>query len=920
MNAKRWQQIEQLYHAALERGVQERAAFLTDACAGDETLRREVESLLAHEGQAKNFMESPALDLAAKMLAHEQSATVAVGQMVHQYKITRPLGAGGMGEVYLADDTRLQRKVALKFLSTHFTKDRKHLSRFQQEARAVAALSHPNVCTIHEVIETEDGRHCIVMEYVEGVTLRERIAEGRMNVREALDVVIQVASALASAHTARIVHRDIKLDNIMLRRDGYVKILDFGLAKLTEQEVSINTEAPTKTLINTTPGVVMGTVFYMSPEQARGLPVDARTDLWSLGVVLYELVTGRKPFDGATPTDEIISIAEREPELLVNFVPEAPAQLEQIVKKTLAKERDQRYQSADSLLTDLRNLRQDLQIGAEVKRFKSTASNTSTGTIYNRTASRIAVFASVIAIVIIGLFLFSNRSTPAPNTEIKSLAVLPLENLSGDTSQDYFAEGMTDSLISDLARIGALRVISRPSVMRYKGTRKPPAEIGRELNVDAVLIGSVERTGARVRMAVQLIHAATERNLWTNSYNENLGDVLALQRSLTQDIVDKIKIQPTTQEQVRLRGARPVNPDAYDHFLRGQYYLHRQSQEDNEAAITALEQAVAADDMFAEAFAALAQAYVWKLFLFAPNEKQWSEKAFVAAEKALKLDPNLAVAYLARGRLLWTPANRFPHEKAIREYRRALTLDPNLDEARNQLALVYCHIGAFDEAIQESQNAIATNPNNNLAQFRIAETLNFQGKHEQALAALRAIPKEANPALVGQQTAWALFNLGRKEEASAAIDQFLKDYPQDNRGLFTGLQAILAASSGQRRAAEENIKLAVEKGKGFGHFHHTAYYIAGAYALMKNPVEAVKWLEEAAGDGFPCYPLFERDPNLNNLRQDARFITFLAKQKQQWEYYKGILLKRADIGSGHKKGRKHPTSVPSYSLHHLATY
>jgi len=253
------------------------------------------------------------------------------------------------------------------------------------------------------------------------------------------------------------------------------------------------------------------------------------------------------------------------------------------------------------------------------------------------------------------------------------------------------------------------------------------------------------------------------------------------------------------------------------------------------------------------------------------------------------LDPNLGVAHLARGRILWTPANHFPHEKAIREYRRALTVDPTLDEARNQLALVYCHIGAFEDALREAHEAIAINPNNNLAQFRIGETLNFQGKYEQALTALRALPHDVNPALVGHQTALALFNLGRKAEASATIEQFLKSHPEDNRGLFTSLEAMLAASAGQERKVEDNIKLAIERGKGFGHFHHTAYNIACAYALMKKPEQAIKWLETAADDGFPCYPLFERDANLDSLRQDARFIAFLEKQRQQWESYRSNL-------------------------------
>ena len=469
---------------------------------------------------------------------------------------------------------------------------------------------------------------------------------------------------------------------------------------------------------------------------------------------------------------------------------------------------------------------------------------------------------------------------------IQSLAVLPLENLSGDTSQDYFADGMTEALITDLAKIGALRVMSRSSVVQYKGAHKPLREIGRELNVDAVLTGSVVRSGEHVRIAVQLINAATEQNLWSESYERDLRDVLALQKEVARDIVGEIRIKLTPQEQGQFGGVRPINPEAYDHYLRGRFYLNRQNKADNEAAITALEHAVATDPTFAAAYAELAQAYVWKLFLFAPGDRQWEEKAFVATEKAIALDPNSAVAHLARGRLLWTPANHFPHEKAIREYRHALTLNPSLDEARNQLALVYCHIGAFDEALQESQKAINTNPNNNLAQLRIGQTLNFQGKYEQALSVLRAVPQDANPALVGYQIAWALFNLGRKEEASATLEQLLRDYPEDSGGLFTSLQAVLAVSAGQERTAEDKIKSAIERGKGFGHFHHTAYHIACAYALMNKREQAIKWLQAAAEDGFPCYPLFEKDSNLDNLRQDARFVAFMAKLREQWDHYR----------------------------------
>ena len=350
MKPERWQQVEQLYHSTLEKELSERATFLAEESAGDEDLRLEVESLLAHQDQADNFIESPALNIAAKMLADAQDSTVP-GQTINQYKIISPLGAGGMGEVYLAEDTRLERRVAIKFLPVLLTQDKGHLRRFEQEARAVAALSHPNVCVIHEVLQTGDGRHCLVMEYVEGVTLRERCADGPMKVREALDAAIQVASALAAAHAAGIVHRDIKPENIMLRRDGYLKVLDFGLAKLMEKKSEpLHSKAETRVLeLKTSPGMVLGTIAYMSPEQARGLEVDHRTDIFSFGAVLYEMLTGKQAFGDGSVAETMSAILKDEPDALTQPDSKLPPQLVRIVQRCLEKQPEQRFQSASDL-------------------------------------------------------------------------------------------------------------------------------------------------------------------------------------------------------------------------------------------------------------------------------------------------------------------------------------------------------------------------------------------------------------------------------------------------------------------------------------------------------------------------------------------------------------------------------------------
>jgi serine/threonine protein kinase/Flp pilus assembly protein TadD len=900
VKAERWQQVERVYQSALEKDAGERAAFLAEACAGDDALRKEVESLLEYQKQSEDFIESPALDVAAKMIAMQQSRVVA-GQMINQYKIASAIGAGGMGEVYLAEDTRLKRRVALKFLPAHLTEDERYLRRFEQEARAVAALSHPNVCMIHEVIETGDGRHCIVMEYVDGMTLSDSLQEKPLTIREALDIAIQVSSALSAAHLAGIVHRDIKLENIMLRRDGYVKILDFGLAKLTDKNWSgVDNEAATR-MLNTSPGVVMGTVYYMSPEQARGLPVDERTDIWSLGVVLYEMICGSHPFTGATPTDVIISIAEREPEPLTKRVPEAPLQLEEIVQKALAKDRQDRYQTADDLLRDLRSLNRGLEFQSELGEVKRSAGRvpaleTNRDQIrvdrFKWTSGHMLILAAIVAGLIITTLIavrsYRQGSTQAPSSKIKSVAVLPMTNVSGDPAQDYFVDGVTETLIAGLAKVGELRVMPRTSVMQYRNAPKALKDIARELNVDAVIQGSVQRIADRVQIKVELIQPSTDRHLWSETYDRELRDVLTIQNEVAKAVTQAVQIKLTQQEQLRLAGSRQIDPVAYDFFLRGKYYLGRQTKDDNLKAIEMLDKAVATDSNFAAAHAELAQACVWRLFLFAPEERNLEERAFVAVEKALSLDPDLAEAHLARGRLLWTPSNNFPHDKAIQEYRRAINLNPSLDEAHHQLALVYSHVGLLAEAQQELEQTLTINPSNHLARYRVGETMLFQCRYEQALTVLRKVPPEVNPALVGHQIAYVLFSLGKKQEASETVKEFLKKYPEDNRGLLTSLEAVLAASDGQESTAEDKIKLAIEKGKGFGHFHHTAYFIGVAYALMKKPDQSIKWLEQAADEGFPCYPLFERDPNLSNLRQDERFIGLLTKLKQQWESYKAL--------------------------------
>lgn len=466
---------------------------------------------------------------------------------------------------------------------------------------------------------------------------------------------------------------------------------------------------------------------------------------------------------------------------------------------------------------------------------------------------------------------------------IHSIAVLPLENLSGDSTQNYFADGMTDALTTDLAEIGDLTVISRGAAMQYKGRRELPSEIAQELHVDALVEGSVVRSGNRVRIAAQLIDPATNRNVWSKSYERDLGDIVSLQGDVAGAIAEEIEGKLRPRE--LLSRTAPVKPEAYDYYLRGHLYSYRESAIDNEVAIGMLERAIALDSDFAPAYAELAEAYRVRFTQFAPEEKQWEEKAFEAADKALSLDPKLAEAHVARGFLLWTPSRGFQHKEAIQEYRRALGLNPNLDEAHHYLGNIYIHIGLMDEGIRELQRAVAINPSNIPARARIGVALLYQGECEKALAIFQSNLWEANQALRGYQIAWSLFCLGRTQEAFATVDEYLKKYPADEGGLLSSMQALLYAATGQERLAEAQIRQA-QKGRDFIHFHHTAYNIASSYALMHQERLAIRWLLTAAREGFPCYPVFARDPNLSNLRDNPGFVQFIADQKKQWEYYK----------------------------------
>ena len=918
MTPERWQKVGELYHATLERAPEERAEFLQRFCDGDADLRREVEELLAADDNAGSFMSGDVMEDAARMLANEQSGAL-VGQTVGHYQVIELLGQGGMGDVYLAEDTRLKRRVALKLLPAYFLVSRDRVNRFEQEARAISALNHPNIVTIHESGRF-NGSNFIVTEFVDGQTLRELMSERRPAVIEALDITVQVASALEAAHAAGVIHRDIKPENVMLRHDGYVKVLDFGLAKLAERQTATKlAEAPTRIFAGTQPGIVMGSTSYISPEQARGVDIDERTDIWSLGIVLYEMLAGRVPFSGETPSHVMVSLMENELPPLADRA-EVPDELERIVTRALQKNKRDRYQNVRDLAHDLKNLKQKLQVEAHLKdaleavpSHKKIATKsdqpradtaapaaaahtqdigvthpTSSAEYWvremkqNRLAVLLVAASLAVAAIVIGYFYFAGKNKLAPSISVKSIAVLPLKSINNDPNDDYLGFGIADTIITRLSQLREVTVRPTSAVFKYTDRNTDAVSAGRQLQADAVLDGTVQRVGARVRLNLNLIKVQDGQSLWSESFDLSSTDIFSAQDQVSERVTQRLRLKLAPQE----AKSRTVNSEAYDEYLRGKFYLYRWSRADNDRAIELLEQAVRKDQNFAPAYASLAQAYRLKFYFFTSQQQPWEEKALIAADKAISLDPDLADAYLARGVLLWTQLRGFPHERATREFRRALDLNPNLDEAHRQLGTVYNHIGLLDKAYVEAQRAAQINPS--YVGPPLGGALLFNGKYDEAYAHLNA-SKDLNSQLWVHQMALTLHHLGRKDESSALVEDYLQKHPEDPGAMLTSMRALLFASSGDKYRAEENIQKALQNGQDFGHFHHATYHIAAAYAIMKKRDKALRWLKFTADNGFPCYVLFGHDPDLDNLRQDPSFLTFMSKQKEQWEYFNSIL-------------------------------
>lgn len=707
MKADRWKKVIDLFQSAVERAPEERAAFLDKSCHGDEGMRREVESLLTSHEHAENFIEVPAFKAAPDLVPND-TCDALVGRLIGHYRIESLIGVGGMGEVYLARDERLGRKAALKLLPDSLTTDETQLSRFKNEARTASALNHPNILTVYE-IGAEGKVQFIATEFIEGITLRDALASGRMSVHRALEIAVQVASALAAAHDAGVVHRDIKPENIMLRPDGYAKVLDFGIAKLIEQRTASDDHKSETTTLQTRPGLVLGTAHYMSPEQARGHKVDARSDIWSLGVVLYEMVAGSPPFRGETPSDCIAAILTVEPAALSSVSPDVPPRLESILQKALRKNVDERYQTIKEMLAELRSLKGKLEAESSLSQTRAHAGFIASNIKGHKRGALVTLAAAILVAVAAAYF----SVVPAPSPNEKSIAVLPFENLSEEKSNAYFADGIQDEILTRLSKIADLKVISRTSTQRYKNTSQKPSDIANQLGVANLLEGSVQRTNDQVRVNVQLIRAATDSHLWAETFDRKLTDVFSVESEVAKAIADQLRAKLTGQEQ-EVIAARPTNnPQAYDAYLRGLAYTLKtgNSPANTLGAQKYLREAVQLDPKFALAWALLSyvDALGYLTLTLQPTEALRDETG-QAAETALALQPRLGEAILSKGYYYYACLKDY--DAAVRYFEQAREFLPNSSQIPESLAYVARRRGQWEQSESYFNEAERLDPRN----------------------------------------------------------------------------------------------------------------------------------------------------------------------------------------------------------------
>jgi serine/threonine-protein kinase len=814
MEGENWQKAKAIFDVAVEIATQDRGAFLDHSCSGEDELRREIESLLASFDAAGNFMEMPFAGEIASALTERKADQLAPGQDLNRYKILRKIGEGGMGEVYLAEDTHLGRRVAIKLLAADVIRDSDQLRRFVREARVASALNHPNIVTVYEIGQAGDV-HFISTEFVAGETLRRHVSREPLKIRDALDIAIDIASALVVAHDADIVHRDIKPENIMLREDGLLKVLDFGLAKLSKDK---NPNDDAWHSVRTEQGFVMGTASYMSPEQARGDVLDARTDIWSLGVVIYEMIAGELPFAGATTVDVVAAIVKDEPRPIKLVLPNSSEKLQRIVTRSLSKSPRERYQKMQDMLLDLKNLRAGIETDA---------------------------------------------------SDPRSVAILPFTNITGDASEKFFEFALADGVITELARSRLLTVRPSSAIAKYVGKNNDPLAIGRELKVDAILAANFLIAKERIRVTTQLIDVITENVIWGELIDSCAHDIIGLQDTITHRIVDglKCKLETPSQSEVSV----PVTPSslAYVEYLRGRDQLRRYvfntvANENIEIAMEHFRRAIDLDPRFALAHCALGTSYLHRV-LKVIGGRDDIDNAAASLDRALALDPQMIEARAYRAMITRFQGDTQKSRVQMSELRRDA---PNNFDVQYLSAASFRFDGDYQNVFRCYSEMLRIDPTAKAAVhcFR-ARIFWYQGKLDESFYELEQAEKlEPNHSFVRVFHAIATFRSGDAAGAAASFRSLLATHPSDG---FRPFLSMCLSALGERDAALKELTAETERVAEAD--PDVSHWLASAYLMTGKTDLALEWLERSIAVGNHNRPWFESDPIWKPISNDPRF-------------------------------------------------
>ena len=909
-SSDRWRQLEALFYEALEVKPEARPDFLDEKCNGDTELRKEVETLLDSAEKPMDFLEKPVLEAARRMVAENPHETIASGTQLAHYRIISMLGAGGMGQVYLAEDMQLRRKVALKMLAPELTRDERGLRRFEHEAHAASALNHPNILTIHEFGQA-NGLHFIASEFIEGVTLRQRLVNGKLELNAAVDIAIQMASALAAAHASGIVHRDIKPDNVIVRTDGIVKVLDFGIAKLSGRRTgeTIRHRVSAVAASTSEPGMVLGTAKYMSPEQARGIEVDARSDIFSLGAVIYEMVTGRSAFEGETASDIIAEILKVEPPPPVEFAPEVPHELERIISKALRKDRESRYQTVRDLFMDLQDFKKEIEFQAQLQRSprsggrSSGAAKSVNGVLRNvgiepvksgsgsrkpvrgetldpgseitywrrRMLAGLAVV--LFAVLVTGYFIVRKSPMPPTSARPRSLAILPFRNLKQDPETDFLGFSLADAVITKIGYINALTVRPSSSVDKYRNQIIDPKKVAADLNVDTLLTGSFIKDGDDLRITTQLIDVKPDRILWQDTIDLKYDKLLTVQDHVSQQIIKGLELNLSPAEAANLKPDNPINSQAYEYYLRG---VDLYSLNEFGAAIKMLEKSAAMEPNYALTWAYLGRAYTTNASLQFGGREDYG-KAQAAYEKAMALNPALVEPRIYMANLL-TDTGRV--ERAVPLLRSVLQTSPNSAEAHWELGYAYRFGGMLKESVAECENARQYNPQVKINSAALNSYL-YQGEYAKFM---QSLPSNDSVYILFYH-GFGQYYLNNYERAAKDFDHaFERDpslLPADvGKALSYSIRHDNASGLELLRQTEGKIEeRGVTDAEGI-------YKVAQAYAVLGDKASALHMLRHSIGGGFFCYPYFVRDPLLQNIRNEPEFQALMSQARQRHEQFK----------------------------------